>query len=179
MAKKKVTLKKKTQKKTVKRTVKRSAGLKIGAKAPTIELPATGYQNIRLTQFQGQKIVLFFYPKDMTPGCTTEGRDFTKLKREFSRNNTVVLGISRDSVASHEKFKTKESYTIDLISDPDERLCRAFGVMKEKNMYGRKVFGIERSTFVIDESGVLVKEWRGVSVPEHAAEVLEYIKNLE
>ncbi len=122
--------------------------------------------------------MLYFYPKDNTPGCTIEGHDFTKLKKEFARQNTDVFGISRDSLKSHQGFKTKQCYTVDLLSDEEELACQIFGVIKEKNMYGRKVLGIERSTFVIDEKGQLVAEWRGVKVPGHAQEVLEKIKVL-
>jgi peroxiredoxin Q/BCP len=119
--------------------------------------------------------VLYFYPKDMTPGCTIEGHEFTKLKGAFSKKNAVVFGVSRDSVASHEKFKAKECYTIDLLSDEDEKLCKTFGVIKDKNMYGKIVKGIERSTFVIDEQGRLASEWRGVKAEGHAAQVLDQI----
>lgn len=172
---------KKTQKKLVKKTkvkAKAKKSLKLGSKVPSFEAPATGGKLIRLSDLKGQKLVLFFYPKDMTPGCTVEGHEFTQLKKEFEQNGTVVFGVSRDSMISHERFKEKECYTIDLLSDENEKLCKIFGVIKEKNMYGRKVLGIERSTFVINPDGKLVKEWRGVSVPNHAKEVLDYIKTI-
>ncbi|MCK5433327.1 MAG: peroxiredoxin, partial [Gammaproteobacteria bacterium] len=124
---------------------------KIGKKVTDIKLAATGNQNLQLSDFRGKKIVLYFYPKDSTPGCTLEGQDFRDNKRKFSARNTIVLGISRDSVKSHENFKSKQSFSFDLLSDPDEKLCKQFNVIKEKNMYGKKVMGIERSTFLIDE----------------------------
>ncbi len=146
--------------------------LKVGQKVPDFIAPATGGQLIALSALKGRKVVLYFYPKDMTPGCTIQGHEFTRLKEQFAAKNTLVFGISRDSVASHEKFKDKECYTIDLLSDEKEKLCKAFGVIKDKNMYGKIVRGIERSTFVIDEEGRLEKEWRGVKAEGHAAEVL-------
>ncbi len=138
---------------------------------------ATGDQTIRLKDLRGKKVVLYFYPKDATPGCTTEGQDFRDLHAKFKRANTVILGASRDSVASHEKFKAKQSFPFELLSDPDEKLCKQFDVIKEKNMYGRKVMGIERSTFLIDEDGKLRAEWRKVKVKGHAQEVLDAVKN--
>lgn len=152
---------------------------KIGNKVTDIKLAATGAQVIRLSDFKGKNIVLYFYPKDSTPGCTLEGQDFRDSKRKFSARNTVILGVSRDSVKSHENFKSKQSFSFDLLSDPDEKLCKQFDVIKEKNMYGKKVIGIERSTFLIDEDGILVKEWRKVKVKEHVGEVLEEIKKLK
>jgi len=152
---------------------------KIGNKVTDTKLAATGEQIIRLSDFKGKNIVLYFYPKDSTPGCTLEGQDFRDSKRKFSARNTVILGVSRDSVKSHEKFKSKQSFSFDLLSDPDEKLCKQFDVIKEKNMYGRKVIGIERSTFLIDEDGILVKEWRKVKVKGHVGEVLEEIKKLK
>ena len=153
--------------------------VKIGKSVPKFKLEATGDQLITESELKDKLTVLFFYPKDMTPGCTVEGRDFTKLKTKFSRLNTQVFGVSRDSIKSHEKFKDKESYKIELISDPDEKLCKIFGVMKLKNMYGKQVRGIDRSTFAIDEDVKLLKEWRGVKVPGHAEEVLDYLKTLD
>jgi len=144
---------------------------KIGNKVTDIKLAATGEQVIRLSDFKGKNIVLYFYPKDSTPGCTLEGQDFRDSKRKFSARNTVILGVSRDSVKSHEKFKSKQSFSFDLLSDPDEKLCKQFDVIKEKNMYGKKVIGIERSTFLIDEDGILVKEWRKVKVKGHVDEI--------
>lgn len=152
---------------------------KIGNKVTDIKLAATGAQVIRLSDFKGKNIVLYFYPKDSTPGCTLEGQDFRDNKRKFSARNTVILGVSRDSVKSHENFKSKQSFSFDLLSDPDEKLCKQFNVIKEKNMYGKKVIGIERSTFIIDENGILVKEWRKVKVKGHVGEVLEEIKKLK
>ena len=149
---------------------------KIGKKVTDIKLAATGNQNLQLSDFRGKKIVLYFYPKDSTPGCTLEGQDFRDNKRKFSARNTIVLGISRDSVKSHENFKSKQSFSFDLLSDPDEKLCKQFNVIKEKNMYGKKVMGIERSTFLIDEKGLLIKEWRKVKVKGHVEEILEEIK---
>jgi len=122
--------------------------------------------------------VLYFYPKDNTPGCTTQGADFRDRHKEFRRAGTEVFGISRDSLKSHEGFKAKMKFPFELLADPDEKVCGEFGVMKDKNMYGRKVRGIERSTFVIDEKGKLAREWRGVKVPGHVEEVLNFVKAL-
>ena len=152
---------------------------KIGNKVTDIKLAATGAQVIRLSDFKGKNIVLYFYPKDSTPGCTLEGQDFRDNKSKFSARNTVILGVSRDSIKSHENFKSKQFFSFDLLSDPDEKLCKQFDVIKEKNMYGKKVIGIERSTFLIDENGILVKEWRKVKVKGHVGEVLEEIKKLK
>jgi peroxiredoxin Q/BCP len=150
---------------------------KIGKKVTDIKLAATGDQTIQLSDFRGKNIVLYFYPKDSTPGCTLEGQDFRDNKRKFSARNTIVLGVSRDSIKSHENFKSKQSFPFDLLSDPNEKLCKQFDVIKEKNMYGKKVIGIERSTFLIDQDGILTKEWRKVKVKGHVEEVLEEIKN--
>ena len=125
----------------------------------------TGEQTFQLADYKGKKIVLYFYPKDNTPGCTTEGIHFRDLHAQFRQANAEIFGVSRDSLRSHEGFKAKLDLPFELISDPDETLCTMFDVMKMKNMYGKKVRGIERSTFIIDESGKLVKEWRGVKVP--------------
>jgi len=122
--------------------------------------------------------VLYFYPKDNTPGCTTEGADFRDRHGQFRRAGTDIYGVSRDSVKSHESFKATMKFPFELLSDADEKVCNAFGVMKDKNMYGRKVRGIERSTFVIDEKGELARAWRGVKVPGHAEEVLNFVKAL-
>lgn len=148
----------------------------VGQPAPDISLAATGGQTLNLRHMQGRKVVLYFYPKDMTPGCTIEGHEFTKLKDQFEAQNAVVLGVSRDTVELHEKFKAKECYTIDLLADTDQKLCNTFGVIKDKNMYGKMVKGIERSTFLIDENGKVVHEWRGVKAEGHANEVLNYLK---
>jgi len=139
--------------------------------------PATGEKNIRLKDLRGKKVVLYFYPKDATPGCTTEGQDFRDLHAKFKRANAVIFGVSKDSLASHEKFKAKQSFPFDLLSDEDGKLCTQFDVIKEKSLYGRKFMGIERSTFLIDEDGKLRREWRKVKVKDHAAEVLEAVKN--
>jgi len=143
-----------------------------------ISLAATGGKSITLRDLAGHKVVLYFYPKDNTPGCTTEGEQFRDLHAAFVKLNTVVLGVSRDSIKSHESFKSKKEFPFDLLSDPDELLCEAFGVMKLKNMYGKQVRGIERSTFVIDAKGEICREWRGVKVPGHAQEVLDFVTSL-
>ncbi len=160
-------------------TARKSMGLAartlIGARVPDLVLPSTGGAEVRLRDLMGKKVVLYFYPKDMTPGCTIEGHDFSRLKTQFEAANTVVFGISRDTVDSHEKFKSKECYTVDLLSDVDEKMCKAFDVIKMKNMYGKQVRGIERSTFIVDETGKIIKEWRGVSVDGHAEEVLRAV----
>ncbi|ALP52403.1 peroxiredoxin [Candidatus Tenderia electrophaga] len=150
----------------------------IGKKVPDFELPATGDQNIKLSQLKGQNLVLYFYPKDSTPGCTKEGQAFRDDYNKFKRANTVVLGISRDSVKSHENFKAKQEFPFELLSDQDEALCTLFDVIKMKNMYGKQVRGIERSTFLIDAKGVLRREWRKVKVDGHAEEVLAAAKEL-
>ena len=139
---------------------------------------ATGDQQIRLKDLRGKNVVLYFYPKDSTPGCTTEGRDFSALHGKFKRAKTVILGVSRDSIASHEKFKEKQGFTFDLLSDPDERLCKQFDIIHEKSLYGRKFMGVVRSTFLIDVEGKLRQEWRKVKVKGHAEEVLEAVKSL-
>ena len=144
---------------------------------PDFELPATGSQRFQLSAFKGHPFVLYFYPRDDTPGCTDEGRQFRDLHAKFVNARVPVFGISRDSIASHEKFKKKMSFPFELLSDEDETVCGIFGVMKMKNMYGRQVRGVERSTFVIDREGRIVKEWRGVKVPGHAQEVLDFIRS--
>jgi peroxiredoxin Q/BCP len=146
---------------------------------PELELPATGSKAFRLADARGRIVVFYFYPKDNTPGCTTEGQQFRDLHPEFQKLGCDVYGISRDSLKSHESFRTKMSFPFDLLSDTDEIACKLFDVIKMKNMYGKKVRGIERSTFVIDGQGVLRKEWRGVKVPGHAEEVLEFVKTLK
>ena len=145
---------------------------------PQFSAPMTGDKAFDLSEYQGKNLVLYFYPKDNTPGCTTEGIQFRDLHPEFQAANTEVFGISRDSLRSHEGFKNKLEMPFDLISDQDEMLCQLFDVMKMKNMYGKQVRGIERSTFVIDGAGTLVKEWRGVKVPGHVDEVLDFVKAL-
>lgn len=172
--KKAKSIKKNTKPKTAVSTAK----VLVGKTVPDFSLPATGAKTVRLKSLKGKHVVLYFYPKDSTPGCTLEGHDFSRLHPQFNKQNTEVYGISRDSMKSHENFKAKQNYCIDLLSDEGEELCSLFGVIKMKNMYGRKVRGIERSTFIIDSSGRLVKEWRGVKVDGHAQEVLEFIKTL-
>ena len=139
---------------------------------------ATRNNTIQRKKLRGQNVVIYFYPKDNTPGCTTEGQDFRDLHTKFRRQNTIVLGVSRDSLASHEKFREKQKFPFDLISDPDEALCKQFDVIQEKTLYGRKFMGVERSTFLIDAAGKLRREWRKVKVKGHAAEVLEAAKGL-
>ena len=151
----------------------------IGAAAPAFSLPATGTQTISLAALRGQAVVLYFYPKDSTPGCTQEGLDFQALCSEFGALGAVILGVSRDSVASHERFRAKQGFAFDLLSDGDETACRAYDVIREKNMYGRTVLGIERSTFLIDAAGMLRMSWRKVKVKDHAATVLEQLKALQ
>jgi len=149
-----------------------------GKRVPTFTLPATGEKDLSLSDFKGKKLVIYFYPKDNTPGCTTEGQDFRDNYLKFKRADSEILGVSRDSVASHEKFKAKQAFNFDLISDPDEQLCAIFSVIKEKNLYGKIHMGIERSTFLIDEKGVLRQEWRKVKVAGHVEEVLAAVKAL-
>ena len=154
------------------------AKIAVDKAVPDFALPATGDQTIRLSDLRGKNVVIYFYPKDNTPGCTLEGQDFRDLKAQFTRANTVVLGISRDSVKSHEGFKQKQDFNFELLSDEDEKVCKLFDVIKLKNMYGKEVMGVERSTFLIDADGVLRREWRKVKVDGHAAEVLEAAKAL-
>ncbi|WP_428825278.1 peroxiredoxin [Azonexus sp. IMCC34842] len=150
----------------------------LDSKIPDFSLPATSGQTFNLAAQAGKVVVIYFYPKDSTPGCTTEGQQFRDLHDQFAAANAVILGISRDSVKSHENFKAKQSFPFELGSDADEAVCTLFDVMKMKNMYGKQVRGVERSTFVIDRSGVLRRAWRGVKVPGHAQEVLDFVKTL-
>ncbi len=152
--------------------------LSIGIPVPDFSLPATGEQTVQLSALRGKQVVVYFYPKDSTPGCTREGQDFRDNQAKFKRQNTVVFGVSRDSLKSHENFKAKQGFNFDLLSDQDEALCKLFDVIKMKNMYGKQVRGIERSTFLIDARGVLRQEWRKVKVDGHVAEVLEAAKAL-
>ena len=140
--------------------------------------PSTGSGPFRLSEHRGKKLVLYFYPKDNTPGCTAEGAEFRDRYREFRKAGAEVLGVSRDSLKSHEGFKAKMQFPFELLSDAGEELCAQFGVIRMKNMYGKKVRGIERSTFVIDGEGKLAREWRGVKVPGHVEEVLSFVKTL-
>ena len=142
------------------------------------ELPATGDALFRLADQAGKTLVLYFYPKDSTPGCTTEAQQFRDLYPEFVAAGCVVVGVSRDSLRSHENFKAKQELPFELLSDTDEALCTQFAVIKVKTMYGKQVRGIERSTFVIDGKGALRREWRGVKAPGHAQEVLDFVKSL-
>ncbi|MCC6870512.1 MAG: peroxiredoxin [Burkholderiales bacterium] len=148
-----------------------------GKKVADFTADATGGP-FQLSAQKGRTVVLYFYPKDNTPGCTTEGAQFRDAHDAFREANAVVVGVSRDSLASHEKFKAKMGFPFELIADSDETLCHAFGVIRMKNMYGKQVRGIERSTFVIDGAGKLAREWRGVKVPGHVAEVLAFVESL-
>ena len=150
----------------------------LNKKVPTFKLEATDGLIFKLSDCKGRLIVLYFYPRDNTPGCTTEGLDFTAKHNEFLNLNTEIFGISRDTIASHQKFKEKQGYSFPLLSDQNEIACNIFDVIKDKNMYGKKVRGIERSTFLIDEEGKLINEWRKVKVKGHVDEVLEFIKSL-
>ncbi len=149
------------------------------AVVPDFELPATGNQRFQLSAFKGHPFILYFYPKDDTPGCTAEGQDFRDLHGEFLKAKVAVFGISRDSLASHERFKKKMSFPFELLSDSEEAACSLFDVMKMKKLYGREYRGVERSTFVIDRQGRIAKEWRGVKVPGHAQAVLDFVRSSE
>lgn len=150
----------------------------IGKKVKNFTASATGDKTVSLSDFKNKKVVLYFYPKDNTSGCTREGQDFRDAKGRFTRQNTVILGVSRDTLKSHESFKEKQKFNFELLSDTDEALCKQFDVIKMKNMYGKKVRGIERSTFLLDEKGILREEWRKVKVDNHVEEVLAAIKKL-
>ncbi len=145
---------------------------------PAFTLPATGNATFNLSDYLGKTLVIYFYPKDSTPGCTTQGVQFRDAYAEFLAANAAIVGVSRDSLKSHENFKAKFSFPFTLLSDTEETACNLFGVIKMKNMYGKQVRGIERSTFVIDKTGKLVREWRGVKADGHAQEVLSYIQTL-
>lgn len=150
--------------------------LTLGQNAPDFTAEATSDQQVTLSALKGKKVVLYFYPKDSTPGCTTQGGDFRDLYPSFQAANTEIFGISRDGLRSHENFKVKQNYPFELISDPDEILCKLYDVLKLKKMFGKEHMGIERSTFLIDEEGKLIKEWRKVKVPGHVQEVLEAVE---
>jgi len=150
----------------------------VGLTVPDFELASTGNKTFKLSASLGSPLVLYFYPKDNTPGCTTEGEQFRDLHAQFARLGCAVYGVSRDTIKSHDGFKAKMGFPFDLLSDPDEAVCALFGVMKMKNMYGRQVRGIERSTFVIDSRGSVARQWRGVKVSGHAQEVLEFVRSL-
>ena len=145
---------------------------------PPFSLPATSNLTFNLSNFAGKNVVIYFYPKDNTPGCTTQGIQFRDFYADFAAHNTVIFGVSRDSLKSHENFKAKFSLSFELLADTEELACGIFNVMKMKNMYGKQVRGVERSTFVIDANGKLVREWRGVKVDGHVPEVLQFIKTL-
>jgi len=149
--------------------------LELNHVVPNFDLPGTSETNFSLKNYLGKLVVLYFYPRDSTPGCTNEGIDFTNLYQDFKKKNVEIFGISRDSIKSHEKFKEKYNFPFELLSDAEETACSLFDVIKLKNMYGKQVQGIERSTFLIDTEGKLINEWRGLKVPGHAEEVLNSI----
>lgn len=155
-----------------------AAKAKLGKALPDLGVIATSDKQFKLSELAGQIVIIYFYPKDNTSGCTTEGLDFGANAAKFKKQNTIIFGVSRDSLKSHENFKSKFEFPFDLISDEDEKLCKAFDVIKEKNMYGKKVFGIERSTFIIDADGVLRQEYRKVKVAGHVDEVLAAVKEI-
>ena len=149
--------------------------MKEGAKLKNFKGEMTGNKNFDLSDYKGQNIVIYFYPRDNTPGCTSEGEDFRDNYKKFKKKNTQIFGVSKDTIKSHEGFKDKFKFPFDLISDSDEKICKIFDVIKEKSMYGKKYMGIERSTFLINEEGKLVKEWRKVKVKGHVEEVLSFL----
>lgn len=148
------------------------------SKAPSFLALVDENKELSLDNFQGSYLVIYFYPKDKTSGCTIQSQDFRDYKNKFSKKNCKIIGVSRDSIKSHKSFTEKESLNFPLLSDPDETMCNAYGVMKEKSMYGRKYMGIERSTFLISPDGSLIKEWRGVKVPGHVEEVYDFLSGL-
>ena len=150
----------------------------VGNSIPDFEADSTGDTPFKLSDYQGKKIIIYFYPKDNTPGCTQEGKDFRDNIEQFNTLNTVIFGVSRDSVKVHQGFKAKQEFPFDLLSDKEEKLCQLFDVIKMKNMYGKQVRGIERSTFLIDEQGVLIYQWRKVKVKVHIEEVLQKLTEL-
>ena len=152
--------------------------LSVGKAVPDFELPATGDQRVKLSALKGKNVVLYFYPKDKTPGCTLEGQNFRDAAKQFAKLDTVILGVSRDSIKLHESFKAEEGFTFDLLSDEDEKVCKLFDVIQPKMMYGKEVVGVQRSTFIIDKAGVLRQEWRKVKVEGHVDEVLAAVKAL-
>lgn len=153
--------------------------VELNKKVPAFKIPSSSGETLSSSALKGKKVVLYFYPKDSTPGCTTEGIEFNELLPQFKKQNAVVYGVSRDSLKSHDKFICKYDFKFELLSDEDESLCDLFDVIKEKNMYGKKVMGIERSTFVIDEDQKLVGEFRKIKAQGHAAEMLKFIKGLK
>jgi peroxiredoxin Q/BCP len=142
------------------------------------ELPSTGGKTFKLSEHLGKTLVIYFYPKDSTPGCTTQGQQFRDHYADFAAANTEIFGISRDSIKSHENFKAKFEFPFDLLADTEELACQLFGVIKMKKMYGKEVRGIERSTFIINKEGALIREWRGVKVDGHIPEVLAFVRSL-
>jgi peroxiredoxin Q/BCP len=152
--------------------------VEINKKVPLLKLPGTSDLQFNLSDYKGRFLVIYFYPKDATPGCTTQGVDFRDAYKKFQALDTEIFGISRDTLKSHENFKAKFTFPFELLSDEEEKACELFGVIKMKNMYGKQVRGIERSTFVIDPDGKLIQAWRGVKVEGHVKEVLQFIKQL-
>ena len=149
--------------------------MKIGSKIKNFKAEMTGNKEFSLSDYLGKNVVIYFYPRDNTPGCTSEGEDFRDNYKFFRKKNTIIFGVSKDSITSHTNFKEKFNFPFELISDPDEKICNIFDVIKEKSMYGKKYMGIERSTFLIDSQGKLIQEWRKVKVKGHAEEVLNSI----
>ena len=149
-----------------------------GKKCPNFLGDATGGTKLSNKDFIGKNLIIFFYPKDNTPGCTLEGQDFRDNYKDFLKLNAEIIGVSRDSLKSHDNFKEKQNFQFQLLSDPDEKICNSFDVMREKSMYGKKYIGIDRSTFLINAEGLIVKEWRSVKVKGHVLEVLEVLKGL-
>jgi peroxiredoxin Q/BCP len=150
----------------------------LGKNCPKFKAECTSNKILSNNDFEGQNLVIYFYPKDSTPGCTTEGQEFRDQYKLFKKYNTDIVGVSRDSIKSHENFKLKQSFPFELLSDPDEKVCKAFDVMKLKSMYGREYIGVDRSTFLINAKGKVAKEWRSVKVKGHVDEVLEAVKEL-
>jgi peroxiredoxin Q/BCP len=149
-----------------------------GKKCPKFKAECTSELNLSNEDFIGKNLVIYFYPKDSTPGCTTEGQEFRDNYKSFKKLNTDILGVSRDSIKSHENFKSKQEFPFELLSDPDEKVCKAFDVMKLKSMYGREYIGVDRSTFLVSAKGIILKEWRSVKVKGHVEDVLSFVKNL-
>lgn len=150
----------------------------VGKKCPKFEGECTSGLTLSNKSFIGRNLVIYFYPKDSTPGCTTEGQEFRDNYKLFKKFNTEIIGVSRDSIKSHENFKLKQLFPFELLSDPDEKMCKTFDVMKLKSMYGREYMGVDRSTFIVDAKGKVIKEWRSVKVKGHVEEVLNTVKNL-
>ncbi len=176
----KTTSKKKTtvRKTTASTDIKTSAGPGLGKSVANFSLPSTDGQTVRLSDLKGKHVVLYFYPRDSTPGCTIEGRDFRDRHADFIRHNSIIFGVSRDSLKRHDNFRSKENFPFHLLADENEAVCKIFDVIKPKNMYGKMVRGIERSTFLIDKNGVLRQEWRKVKIEGHADAVLAAVKTL-